>query len=114
VPPSLRTVSYPEGLSPPKDIFHLRRRSCQSSATEFLRLSKYIACVDTSYILRFDGIGGVRFLTDEICSSYIFVLCSSQILLVLYIVNDPSAGSPTETLLRLLLPLNDQVWSSSR
>jgi hypothetical protein len=29
----------------------------------------------------------------------------------LYIVfnNDPSAGSPTETLLRLLLPLNDQV-----
>ena len=29
-------------------------------------------------------------------------------------VNDPSAGSPTETLLRLLLPLNDQVWSTSR
>ncbi len=28
--------------------------------------------------------------------------------------NDPSAGSPTETLLRLLLPLNDQVWFSSR
>ena len=26
-----------------------------------------------------------------------------------YSVNDPSAGSPTETLLRLLLPLNDQV-----
>lgn len=23
--------------------------------------------------------------------------------------NDPSAGSPTETLLRLVLPLNDQV-----
>ena len=30
------------------------------------------------------------------------------------IVNDPSAGSPTETLLRLLLPLNAQVWESSR
>ena len=28
--------------------------------------------------------------------------------------NDPSAGSPTETLLRLLLPLNATVWSSSR
>src|ERR1700755_2860167 len=27
--------------------------------------------------------------------------------------NDPSAGSPTETLLRLLLPLNDQVRSTS-
>ena len=33
---------------------------------------------------------------------------------VLHIGNDPSAGSPTETLLRLLLPLDDQVRSSSR
>ena len=30
------------------------------------------------------------------------------------IFNDPSAGSPTETLLRLLLPLNDKVWTASR
>ena len=29
-------------------------------------------------------------------------------------VNDPSAGSPTETLLRLLLPLNDQVCTTSQ
>ena len=29
-------------------------------------------------------------------------------------VNDPSEGSPTETLLRLLLPLDDQVRTSSR
>ena len=29
-------------------------------------------------------------------------------------VNDPSAGSPTETLLRLLLPLNDQIRSTSQ
>lgn len=29
------------------------------------------------------------------------------------ISNDPSAGSPTETLLRLLLPLNHQVRSTS-
>jgi len=27
-------------------------------------------------------------------------------------VNDPSAGSPTDTLLRLLLPLNDKVYAS--
>lgn len=27
-----------------------------------------------------------------------------------YFVNDPTAGSPTVTLLRLLLPLNDKVW----
>ena len=33
---------------------------------------------------------------------------------VLILDNDPSAGSPTETLLRLLLPLNAQVWSTSR
>ena len=26
--------------------------------------------------------------------------------------NDPTAGSPTVTLLRLLLPLNDQVYRS--
>lgn len=30
------------------------------------------------------------------------------------ISNDPSAGSPTETLLRLLLPLNDQVCPTFR
>jgi hypothetical protein len=30
-----------------------------------------------------------------------------------YYVNDPSAGSPTETLLRLLLPLNSEVKSAS-
>ena len=29
-------------------------------------------------------------------------------------VNDPSAGSPTETLLRLLLSLDGQVWASSQ
>ena len=29
-------------------------------------------------------------------------------------VNDPSAGSPTETLLRLLLPLNHQVRAASQ
>src|SRR5260370_41352454 len=29
-------------------------------------------------------------------------------------VNDPSAGSPTETLLRLLLPLNNPVRSTSQ
>ena len=28
--------------------------------------------------------------------------------------NDPTAGSPTVTLLRLLLPLNDQVWPTSQ
>ena len=31
-----------------------------------------------------------------------------------YRANDPSAGSPTETLLRLLLPLSDKVYSTFR
>lgn len=30
------------------------------------------------------------------------------------IKNDPSAGSPTDTLLRLLLPLDDKIYSTSR
>ena len=32
---------------------------------------------------------------------------------ILDCVNDPSAGSPTETLLRLLLPLSDKVYLTS-
>ena len=32
----------------------------------------------------------------------------------LAIANDPTAGSPTVTLLRFILPLNAQVWESSR
>ena len=31
-----------------------------------------------------------------------------------YVDNDPSAGSPTETLLRLILPLSDKVYETSR
>ena len=41
--------------------------------------------------------------------------CSrAQVVRIGYTGNDPSAGSPTETLLRLLLPLNDKVWTASR
>lgn len=38
----------------------------------------------------------------------------SRVVWCLGIDNDPSAGSPTETLLRLLLPLNDKVQWTSR
>jgi hypothetical protein len=31
-----------------------------------------------------------------------------------FLIDDPSAGSPTDTLLRLLLPLNDEVQSTSQ
>ena len=37
--------------------------------------------------------------THDFCSLFLFLRCG----------NDPSAGSPTETLLRLHLPLNDEV-----
>ena len=36
------------------------------------------------------------------------------IVVKIYRVNDPSAGSPTETLLRLLLPLSDKVHQTFR
>ncbi len=36
-----------------------------------------------------------------------------ELSLVLFFINDPSAGSPTETLLRLLLPLSDKVYITS-
>jgi hypothetical protein len=39
---------------------------------------------------------------------------SSQLVYTWIRVNDPSAGSPTETLLRLLLPLNSQVCVTSQ
>ena len=45
--------------------------------------------------------------------------CTSNFRSTIYTVfvstgNDPFAGSPTKTLLRLLLLLNEQVWASSR
>ena len=41
-----------------------------------------------------------------------FNLIYFSLFLVQIFVNDPSAGSPTETLLRLLLPLGDMVYLS--
>ena len=43
---------------------------------------------------------------------YDYVFLIALIKITTTIGNDPSAGSPTETLLRLLLPLNVQVWAS--
>jgi hypothetical protein len=47
----------------------------------------------------------------------IIILCLLFVLTLCFICgnkysNDPSAGSPTETLLRLLFPLNHQVRST--
>jgi hypothetical protein len=49
-------------------------------------------------------------------SSLIFIVIVEQLeyMMIFYIKNDPSAGSPTETLLRLLLPLSDKVCLTSR
>ena len=43
----------------------------------------------------------------------IFLLSLSVSQYWIFRVNDPSAGSPTETLLRLLLPLSDKVYKTS-
>ena len=51
---------------------------------------------------------------DHITKSYMIRLTRlNRILDVNPCVNDPSAGSPTETLLRLLLPLSDKVYITS-
>jgi hypothetical protein len=50
---------------------------------------------------------------NELFSSVHPVITSSKPLSGLGIYNDPSAGSPTETLLRLLLPLSNKIYSTS-
>jgi hypothetical protein len=47
------------------------------------------------------------------CASHTAVACCMAIF-EKKTLNDPSAGSPTDTLLRLLLPLNDMVNTYSR
>ena len=42
-------------------------------------------------------------MIQKIIIRFVFWIC----------VNDPSAGSPTDTLLRLLLPLSDMVYLTS-
>ena len=61
------------------------------------------ACAPTSV-----GNGRHRCHPHPCCSTSSLVVC------VVGFDNDPSAGSPTETLLRLLLPLNDKVQWTSR
>lgn len=49
-----------------------------------------------------------------LASSIRYERTGSLVVLSFVFDNDPSAGSPTETLLRLLLPLNDKVQWTSR
>ena len=54
--------------------------------------------------------GCLSITSDQSISFFCFLIC----VYVIYTykkehVNDPSAGSPTETLLRLLLPLNGKI-----
>ena len=55
-------------------------------------------------------------ISNQARSKFLHLDLACQVLFITTLVkemnetnNDPSAGSPTETLLRLLLPLNDQV-----
>ena len=56
--------------------------------------------------------GLTRQCPRELSENFPVFIPFSQLVLVFELeirVNDPSAGSPTETLLRLLLPLSDKV-----
>ena len=66
------------------------------------------------WLLRFPQFKKFLYLYNIYRVYIIFCVIFLNVAFFLAYVNDPSAGSPTETLLRLLLPLNDQVWSSSR
>ena len=95
---SLRSSSMPEPRDPLlKVLIYL-----------FFRLRSYTkirvlwSCGGPS---RFTGRGLIRRGNIKVCSQG-FGSCK--------LGNDPSAGSPTETLLRLLLPLNDRVWIAFR
>ena len=52
---------------------------------------------------------GAQFSVESIRVDAVFSVSTRELPFAFTIDDDPSAGSPTETLLRLLLPLNDQV-----
>lgn len=56
-------------------------------------------------LLKLDVVELVMLLISDMLNSR----CLDKLLGLEISVNDPSAGSPTETLLRLHLPLNDEV-----
>ena len=80
----------------------LQINNSRASAKKTLKLS-----------LAYEGAATSRTLHSDFASAQSFLNILST-LRSRENVNDPSAGSPTETLLRLLLPLNDQVWTSFR
>lgn len=81
---------------------HLRTRQARETA---------VACSTTALVSLFYRAPSFAVLARRFCCVpwYDLFWCNFHVL-----CNDPSAGSPTETLLRLLLPLDVQVCSSFR
>lgn len=67
---------------------------CVSIKLKKTTLSHRLVIVNTYFVL----------ITEDYTKEIVVSLCNN---------NDPSAGSPTDTLLRLLLPLNGAVWGNS-
>lgn len=67
--------------------------------------------LDYIFIWNHKNYFSVRTLTVLILKPNLTQMCSNRPLAI--VCNDPSAGSPTDTLLRLLLPLNDTIWGNS-
>ena len=79
--------------------------SSHKELTQMIKLRRFSPCLTTSGCLVFSS---HKELTQMIKLRR-FSPC-----LTTRTSSDPSAGSPTETLLRLLLPLNEAVWASSQ
>ena len=100
---SQRSSSIYEPRDPPfKVVGFLLSWMCRSTKDRFFRLEWLVLVVVEKegppyHNNKADPVLGVKFAVDKEWMH----------------VNDPSAGSPTETLLRLLLPLNGKVWVTS-
>ncbi len=98
--------------------FFIVARAKTSVATSCFLLQLASCQCDRSTWFQYNGLGCVKFLVTPALppprtkkdraqftvGKWSWIKCG----------NDPSAGSPTETLLRLHLPLNGKVWITSR
>ena len=84
-----------------RDERHLRSKNRRSDLQFTLRLSQLAAF--------FIDARAERFTVQSLSLFSVYNVDGLMYKLPFTFDDDPSAGSPTETLLRLLLPLNDQV-----
>ncbi|PHT24529.1 hypothetical protein CQW23_35756 [Capsicum baccatum] len=86
--------------------FRLQKK--HRSPRRTLRTGTEGQAIDSSIPWRFPCRSTPPARTSQLLNTFAGLFCCASF------DNDPSAGSPTETLLRLLLPLNDKVQWTSR